>query len=79
MAQSYRPVAARRDPTRGQGLLNPPPHPGHPHLERAKPSAYWVRAAAQRGWFDNTKDGSKPDHSGMCQPDLRLRGNQKDG
>merc|ERR1712112_484081 len=29
--------------------------------------------------FDYTKHPSKPDPSGKCQPDLRLRGHQKEG
>ena len=29
--------------------------------------------------FDYTKHASKPDPSGKCQPDLRLRGHQKEG
>ena len=29
--------------------------------------------------FDYTKHPSKPDPNGQCQPDLRLRGHQKEG
>lgn len=29
--------------------------------------------------FDYTKHPSKPDPSGECHPDLRLRGHQKEG
>ncbi len=29
--------------------------------------------------FDYTKHPSKPDPSGVCHPDLRLRGHQKEG
>jgi len=29
--------------------------------------------------FDYTKHPSKPEPSGECQPDLRLRGHQKEG
>lgn len=40
---------------------------------------YYIYISLFRIVFDYTKHPSKPDPSGECHPDLRLRGHQKEG